>query len=44
MPMINAATDAKQKQRFSVLQGASLLLTLIHIGVAGYVVVRLANV
>lgn len=44
MPMINTATDAKQKQRFNVLHGASVPLTLIHIGVAGYVVVRLANV
>jgi len=44
MPMINTATDAKQKQRFNVLHGASVLLTLIHIGVAGYVVVRLSNV
>ena len=44
MPMINAAADAKQKQRFNVLHSASVLLTLIHIGVAGYVVVRLSNV
>jgi ABC-type transport system involved in multi-copper enzyme maturation permease subunit len=44
MPMINTATDAKQKQRFNFLHSALVLLTLIHIGVAGYVVVRLANV
>ena len=44
MPMINTATDAKQKQRFNVLHVASVLLTLIHIGVAGYVVLRLSNV
>ncbi|MDE0851481.1 DUF4149 domain-containing protein [Yoonia sp.] len=44
MPMINAATDAKQKQRFNVLHGASVILTLVHIGAAAYVVVRLANI
>ena len=44
MPMINTATDAKQKQWFNVLHGASVLLTLIHIGVAGYVLMRLSNV
>jgi len=44
MPMINAATDAKQKQRFNVLHGVSVILTLVHIGAAAYVVVRLANI
>jgi len=44
MPMINTATDAKQKQRFNFLHSASVLLTLIHHGVDGYDVVRLANV
>ena len=43
MPMINAATDAKQKQRFNALHGASVMLTLVHIGAAAYVVVRSAN-
>ena len=43
MPMINAATDAKQKQRFNVLHGLSVMLTLVHIGAAAYVVVRLAH-
>jgi hypothetical protein len=44
MPMINAATDAKQKRRFNILHGASVVLTLVHIGAAAYVLVRLASV
>ncbi|MDE0970283.1 MAG: DUF4149 domain-containing protein [Octadecabacter sp.] len=44
MPMINSATDAREKQRFNILHGASVILTLFHIGLAAYVVVRLASV
>jgi hypothetical protein len=44
MPMINSATDAKEKQRFNILHCASVILTLFHIGLAAYVVVRLASV
>jgi hypothetical protein len=44
MPMINAATDAKKKRLFNILHGASVVLTLVHIGAAAYVLLRLANV
>jgi hypothetical protein len=44
MPMINAATDAGQKQRFKVLHSGSVALTLVHIVVSAYVITRLANV
>ena len=43
MPMINQATDAGHKQRFKILHGASFVLTLVHIGAAATVVVRLTN-
>ena len=43
MPMINQATDAGHKQRFKILHGVSVVLTLAHIGAAATVVVRLAN-
>jgi hypothetical protein len=39
MPMINAATDAGAKARFKWLHGLSVLVTLGHIGAAGYVLV-----
>lgn len=42
MPAINAATDAKQKQRFLVLHGLSVVITLAHIGVTGFVIIDLA--
>ena len=42
MPAINAASDAKQKQRFLVLHGLSVVITLMHIGVTGFVIVDLA--
>ena len=42
MPAINAASDAKQKQRFLVLHGLSVVITLVHIGVTGFVIVDLA--
>mgnify|MGYP006184377595 FL=1 len=43
MPAINRATDNEQKKRFAWLHGLSVLITLAHIGAAGYVLVRLAG-
>jgi hypothetical protein len=43
MPAINAATDAKLKQRFLVLHGLSVVITLVHILAAGFVIVDLAT-
>jgi hypothetical protein len=40
MPAINNATDAGAKTRFKWLHGASVLVTLVHIGLAGYALVR----
>jgi prepilin signal peptidase PulO-like enzyme (type II secretory pathway) len=40
MPAINRATDNKQTSRFKWLHGASVLLTLTHIVVAGFVLAR----
>lgn len=40
MPAINAASDAGNKTRFGVLHGASVLVTLAHIALAGWVLVR----
>jgi hypothetical protein len=42
MPAINAATDANLKQRFLVLHGLSVLITLAHIVALGFVIVDLA--
>ena len=42
MPAINSATDAKLKQRFLVLHGLSVLITLAHIVALGFVIVDLA--
>jgi hypothetical protein len=42
MPAINAATDAKLKQRFLVLHGLSVIITLAHIVAVGFVIVDLA--
>ena len=42
MPAINAATDAKRKQRFLVLHGLSVVITLAHIVAVGFVIVDLA--
>lgn len=42
MPAINAASDAKQKQRFLVLHGLSVVITLMHIVVTGFLIVDLA--
>lgn len=40
MPAINRATDAGAKTRFKWLHGASVLVTLAHIGLAGVALVR----
>jgi Domain of unknown function (DUF4149) len=42
MPAVNAATDAGAKGRFKLLHTLSVIITLVHIGVAGYLIVRLA--
>ena len=42
MPAINAATDANLKQRFLVLHGLSVLITLAHIVALVFVIVDLA--
>jgi hypothetical protein len=43
MPMINAATDGGQKKQFKVLHTGSVVLTLTHIVIAAYVILRIAN-
>lgn len=40
MPAINAASDAKQRDRFKVLHTSSVVITLAHIIAAGIVMVR----
>jgi hypothetical protein len=42
MPAINVAADAKLKQRFLVLHGLSVVITLAHIIAVGFVIVDLA--
>jgi membrane protein insertase Oxa1/YidC/SpoIIIJ len=42
MPAINAATDAGKRQRFIWLHGASVLVTLAHITIAGWLLTTLA--
>lgn len=42
MPAINHATDSGAKRRFRVLHGVSVGVTLVHILLAGYAIVRLA--
>jgi len=42
MPAINAASDAKLKQRFFVLHGLSVVITLAHIVAVGFVIIDLA--
>ncbi len=42
MPAINTASDAKQKQRFLVLHGLSVVITLAHIVAVGFVIIDLA--
>ena len=41
MPAINRATDAGQRQRFKWLHGLSVLVTLGHIGAAGWLLAGL---
>jgi Domain of unknown function (DUF4149) len=41
MPAINRATDAGQRQRFKWLHGISVVVTLAHIIVTGWVLARL---
>jgi energy-converting hydrogenase Eha subunit E len=40
MSAINAATDTGAKTRFKWLHGASVLITLLHIGLSGWVLIR----
>ena len=42
MPAINRATDAGTKGRFKALHGLSVVITLEHIGLAGWVLTGLA--
>jgi hypothetical protein len=37
MPAINRATDAGAKAQFKLLHGLSVVITLLHIGIAGFV-------
>lgn len=43
MPAINAASDAKLKQRFLVLHSLSVVITLAHIIAVAFVIVDLAT-
>ena len=43
MPAINRATDSGARTRFKALHGLSVAITLAHIGLAGYVLARLAG-
>lgn len=40
MPAINRATDAGDRSRFARLHGLSVVITLLHIAVVGYVLLR----
>ena len=40
MPAINQATDSGNKSRFKTLHGLSVLVSLAHIAIAGWVLVR----
>lgn len=40
MPAINRATDAGAKSQFKLLHGLSVVITLSHIGIAGFVLSR----
>lgn len=42
MPAINRATDAGLRQRFKWLHAISVLVTLAHIGAAGWLLTKLA--
>jgi hypothetical protein len=41
MPAINRATDAGARGRFKALHGLSVVITLAHIALAGYVLARM---
>jgi hypothetical protein len=43
MPAINRATDTGAKARFKWLHGLSVVVTLVHIALAGYVLARFAG-
>ena len=43
MPAINRATDTGAKDRFKALHGLSVVITLAHIALAGYVLTRFAG-
>ena len=43
MPATNWATDSAKPLQFKVLHGVSVAITLFHIAVAGYVIVRLSS-
>lgn len=43
MPAINRAADEGRRRRFGVLHGASVLITLAHVALAGWVLVRLGR-
>jgi hypothetical protein len=40
MPAINRATDTGAKSQFKLLHGLSVVITLLHIGIAGFVLSR----
>lgn len=40
MPAINRATDTGAKARFVRLHALSVIVTMVHIGIAGYVLAR----
>ena len=40
MPAINRATDAGAKSQFKLLHGLSVVITLLQIGIAGFVLSR----
>ena len=42
MPAINAASDAKRKQRFRILHSLSVCVTLAHIVLVGVILARFA--
>jgi len=41
MPAINRATDSEDRLRFKWLHGASVLVTLSHIAVSGWILARI---
>ncbi len=43
MPAINRATEAGARARFRRLHGLSVVMTLVHIALAGYVLARFAG-